>query len=44
MTLTESSRGFVGKSVIKIIKDLGIRGQAQGQAVKALSSAPEQVD
>lgn len=35
-------RGFVGKSVIKIIKDLGITGQAQGQAVKALSSAPEQ--
>ncbi|KAM3863017.1 neuronal PAS domain-containing protein 4-like [Diretmus argenteus] len=30
-------RGFVGKSTIRLLKDLGIRGQAQRQPIKALS-------
>ena len=34
-------RGFVGKTTTRLLKDLGIRGQAQRQAIKALSSAAE---
>ena len=34
-------RGFVGRSTTRLLKDMGI-GQAQRQAIKALSSAAEQ--
>ncbi|KAK0136753.1 Retrovirus-related Pol polyprotein from type-2 retrotransposable element R2DM [Merluccius polli] len=34
-------RGFVGRSVPGLLKDMGIRGQAQQQTIKALSSAAE---
>ena len=34
-------RGFVGKTTTRLLKDLGIRGQAQRQAIKALSRAAE---
>lgn len=33
--------GFIGKSTTRLLKDMGIRGQAQGQALKALSGAAE---
>ena len=35
-------RGFVGKSTTRLLKDMGVRGQAQRQAIKNLSSAAEQ--
>lgn len=35
-------RGFVGKSTIGLLQDLGIPGQVQRQAIKALSSAAEE--
>lgn len=35
-------RGFVSKSTIGLLQDLGIPGQAQRQAIKALSSAAEE--
>lgn len=35
-------RGFVGKSTIRLLKNLGIRGQAQRQAIKTLSGAAEE--
>ena len=35
-------RGFVGKTTTRLLKDLGIRGQAQRQAIKVLSSTEEQ--
>lgn len=33
--------GFIGKSTTRLLKDMGIRGQAQRQALKALSGAAE---
>lgn len=33
--------GFIGKSTTRLLKDMGIRGQAQCQALKALSGAAE---
>lgn len=37
----DSCRGFIGKSTTSLLKDLGIREQAQQQAMKALSTAAE---
>ncbi|XP_063058330.1 uncharacterized protein LOC134451862 [Engraulis encrasicolus] len=34
-------RGFVGRSVTSLLKDMGIRGQAQRQSIKALARAAE---
>lgn len=35
-------RGFVGKSTIKLLKELGVRGQTLRQTIKALSGAAEE--
>lgn len=35
-------RGFIGKSTTRLLKNMGIHGQAQRQAIKALSSAAQQ--
>ena len=35
-------RGFVGKTTTRLLKDLGITGQAQRQDIKALSCTAEQ--
>jgi len=35
-------RGFVGKSTIRLLKELGVRGQTLWQTIKALSVAAEE--
>lgn len=35
-------RGFVGKSTIRLLKELGVRGQTLRQTIKALSGAAEE--